>query len=263
MKRGEFSDKRGQVTIFIIIAIIIVSLVLLIYSFYPQIKSTLTGQEKNPSEYIQTCIEEDISDAVDTLSLQGGSISPENTVLYNNSNIEYLCYTTEYYRNCMIQQPLLKRHIETEIKEEISDEVDACFSAMKESYEKKGYTVKLKSGDKKVQLLPNRIISTFNYSLSLTKGESVEDYDSFNVILNNNLYELVAIAGSIINWEATYGDADVTTYMTYYPELKAEKKLISSGNKVYVITERETGNRFQFASRSQVWPAGYPTSLII
>ena len=80
---------------------------------------------------------------------------------------------------------------------------------------------------------------------------------SFNVILNNNLYELIGIANSIVEWETTLGNADTSTYMTYYNDLKVEKKVKSEGTKIYIITDRNTGNKFQFASRSQVLPAGY------
>jgi hypothetical protein len=256
-KKGE--GKRGQVTIFIIIGIIIVAAGLLIYSFYPQIKSALGGEEKNPSSYIQTCLEDEIKDAADKLSLQGGSLSPENYIMYDDSKVEYLCYTNEFYKPCVVQQPMLKQHIELEIKKEIEKSVESCFASLKSSYEKKGYSVDLKSGDKRIELFPKRIVGTFNYSLTLTKGDT-QSYDSFVVIVNNNLYELVAIANSIIAWEATYGDAEVTTYMIYYPDLKVEKNLRESGEKVYVLTDRDTGSKFQFAVRSQAWPAGYAAS---
>ncbi len=259
MKRWD--DKRGQVTIFIIIAIIIIAIALLIYSFYPQIKSTVTGEEKNPPSFIQTCLVDEMTNAADKLSLQGGSISPQNYLLYEDSKVEYLCYVNEYYRNCVIQQPMLKRHVELEIKNEIEEEVQSCFASLKESYEKKGYTVSLKIGDKRVELLPGRIVGTFNYSVTLTKGD-VQKYNSFSVVVNNNLYELVTIANSILDWEASYGDAEVTTYMTYYPQLKVEKKS-GNGGKVYVITNRNTEEKFQFATRGQIWPAGYINSTII
>ncbi len=249
-------NKRAQVTIFIIIGIIIVALGFLIYSFYPQIKSTLGGEEKNPISYIQTCLEDEIKNAVDELSLQGGTLTPENYVMFEDSKVQYLCYTNEFYRTCVVQEPMLKQHIELEIKDEIEKDVEACFASLKSSYERKGYDVDLKSGSRRIELLPRRIVGTFNYSMTLTKGDT-QSYDSFVVILNNNLYELVAIANSIIEWETLYGDAEVTAYMTYYHDLKVEKNLRESGEKIYVLTDRNVGSKFQFAIRSQAWPAGY------
>jgi hypothetical protein len=249
-------NKRGQVTIFIILAILIVVGAVLIYLFYPQITTTLGTQENTPQTYIQSCIEKEISSAVETLSLQGGSLAPENYIMYNDSKVEYLCYTNEYYKPCVVQQPMLKQHIESEIKKKISDNIVSCFSSLKSNYESQGYAVDLKSGSVNIELLPKRVISTFNYTLTTTKGDT-QKYDSFSVILNNNLYELTSIANSILQWEGNYGDAEVTAYMTYYHDLKVEKYLRSSGEKVYIITDRNTGDKFQFASRGQVWPAGY------
>jgi len=249
-------NRSGQVTIFIIIAIIIVAAGILIYSFYPQIKTSLGIQQQDPQSFIQSCIENDIKDAVNNLSNQGGNIVPDNYILYDNSKVQFLCYTNEFYRPCLVQQPMLKQHIESEVVKQISANVDSCFASMKNSYIKQGYNVDLISGNKTVELLPKRIVSTFNYSLTLTKGEDVKKYNSFVVLLDNNLYELVAIANSIINWETTYGNADPTIYMTYYHDLKVEAKSLSNG-KVYILTDRNTGNKFQFAVRGQVWPAGY------
>ncbi len=257
MSEKRVMSKKGQVTIFIIIAIIIVAVAILIYSIYPQIKTSLGTTEQNPQSFIQSCIETDIKDAVSKLSNQGGSINPENFIIYNDSKVEYLCYTGEYSRNCLIQQPMLKSHVESEIKNQIEKNADACFNSIKSSYEKQGYNVDLKEGNKRVELLPKRIVTTFNYSLTLTKGENVQRYNPFVIVLDNNLYELTAIANSIIEWEATLGDAETTTYMTYYHDLKVEKTLRGNEGKVYVITDRNTGNKFQFATRGQIWPAGY------
>ena len=104
-------SKKGQVTIFIIIAIVIIGVAILFFFLIPETKVTPGFDEQNPSAFIQTCIEDKISGAVETVSLQGGSIEPINSILYQNSKVEYLCYTTEYYVPCIVQQPLLQQHI--------------------------------------------------------------------------------------------------------------------------------------------------------
>ncbi len=255
--RLNLLGRKGQVTIFIIIAVIIVALVFLVYSFYPQIKTNFGFGEKTPQAYIQACIEENIKDAAANLSLQGGSLAPENYILYENSKVEYLCYTEEYYKTCIVQQPMLKQHIESEIENDIKEEVKTCFDSLEESYRNRGYNVNLKRGVTNIELLPQKIVSAFNSSLVLTKSGNSEKYDSFRIVLNNNLYELVGITDSILEWEATYGDAETTVYMDYYHNLKVEKKKQSDGSTVYIITDRNTENKFQFASRSVAWPAGY------
>ena len=88
--------------------------------------------------------------------------------------------------------------------------------------------------------------------------ENSDRYDSFNVALDNNLYELVSIANSILDWEVTYGDSDTTIYMDLYPDLKVDKRYLGDGTKIYIVEGREDESKFQFASRSLVLsPAGY------
>lgn len=250
-------NKKAQVTIFIIIAIIIVAGSVLVFSFLPQIQTTFGGGEVTPQSFIQTCIEKDIKNSVDVLAVQGGTMNPENYVLYKEGKIEYLCYTNEFYRTCVVQRPNLVQSIETEIEDEIKDEAEACFNSLRESYIGKGYSVDMKAGEKTIGLLPKRIVATFNYSVTMTKGGDVQSYDSFIVIMNNNIYELASIASNIVEWETTYGDSEISVYMTLYRDLKVEKILRDNGTKIYIITDLNTGDKFQFASRSQAWPAGY------
>lgn len=255
-------SKRSQVTIFIIIAIVIVALGILIYLFYPQISTSLGFAEQNPTEFMQNCVEEEIKARVSVLSLQGGSLAPTHYILYNNEKIEYLCYTGEYYKTCVMQQPMLKAHIENEIKGSIASTVNDCFSDLKSSYEKQGYNVGLNKGEVSVELLPKKIVADLGSSITLTKADT-KNYDAFRVVVNNNLYELVSIANSILNWETHYGDTETTTYMNYYHDLKVEKKKQSDGSTIYVLTDWNTGDKFQFASRSVAWPPGYGTSSVM
>ncbi len=249
-------NHRGQVTIFIIIAIIIIVIGVLIYLFYPQIKTLFKSGSQNPAAFMQTCLEDEIKDTMEIISLQGGSVNPEHFYLYQDNKLEYLCYTNEYYLTCTVQQPLLKSHIESEIENEIAEEVEACFEDLRESFENAGYDVELSSGNTIVELLPEKIVTTLTSKLTLTKGDT-EIYDSFSIVLDSNLYELVSIATSIIDWEATYGDAETTNYMNYYHDLKVEKLNQMDGSTIYILTNRDTEEKFQFASRSVAWPPGY------
>mgnify|MGYP001587717705 FL=1 len=259
-KRGSwFSNKKGQVTIFIIIAIIIVGAVVLIYVLRPGVEVGTGFDAGNPIGFIQNCLEDEIGSTVDLISKQGGSVDPEFSYLYGGSPVEYLCYTSEYYATCVVQQPLLKQHVESEIKEDISEEVASCFNNLEENYKNEGYTVTLDPGKTTVELLPKRVVTNLEgYVLTVSKAETAR-YDSFNVVLNNNLYELVSIANSIIEWETKYGSAETTVYMSYYKDLKVEKINQQDGTTIYILTDRNTGDKFQFASRSVALPPGYGT----
>jgi len=256
MKNKVVENNKGQVTLFIIIALVVVALGILIYLFFPKIKTALVSQTESPELFIQQCLEPSIKSAVQTLALQGGNLEPELYIIYEGKKVGYTCYTEEYYKTCVVQQPMLIRHIQNEIETNIKNKVTSCFDDLEKNYQQKGYTVNLQHGTFVVELMPKRIVLTSTDSLTLTKTNT-DKYDKFNVVLNNNLYELTSIANSITEWETRYGDAETTSYMTYYKDLKVEKKLQQDGTKIYILTDRNNGNKFQFASRSVVLPPGY------
>lgn len=249
--------KRGQVTIFIILAVLIVAVVGLIYTFYPKIKSTFISELKNPNAFIEDCIEEDLQAATEMVMTQGGSFDPQNYFQYKGDKIEYLCYTNEYYRTCTMQQPMLKEHIEDQIGDSISAKADQCFDELKRSYETQGYKVTLTKRDSSVELLPKRIMMVFNNTLTLQKGDNVENYEDMKVYYENDLYEFVSIVISILSSETSFGDTEVTTYMNLYRDLKVEKLKQSDGTKIFILTDLTNDNKFQFATRGIAWPAGY------
>ncbi len=268
-KRGnDFVDnfkftksKRAQVTIFIILGIIIVAVGALIYFLYPQIKSTFI-KSNDPQTFIQTCVQDAITQTISNLSMQGGSISPQNFYSYyspdlkNTYKVEYLCYTNHYYLNCEVQQPLLLSHVESEIIKNIQPTVDSCFNSLQSNYKNQGYSVNFVGGNTTVNILPGRVVVTFNDQLTLTRQNS-ERFDKFNVLVNNNLYELIMTAYNIVNSESNYGDANERLFMFYYHNLVIQKDEQSDGTKVYVLKDMNTGDIFQFAVRGGVWPAGY------
>ncbi len=248
--------KKGQVTIFIIIAIIIIIFAVLVYLFYPKITTTLGYSSKTPSQEIQDCVEPTIEEAMEKLSSQGGSIYPEFYYEFNNEKIEYLCYTNEYYKTCVMQKPLLINSIQDEIKEQIRNVSNSCFDQLEKEYKGQGYEVNFVEGETSVEIVPENIVVTYNHTLTLTKTDT-QSYKNFKVTSSSNLYQILNVAISILGFEARYGDAEITDYMNYYHNLKVEKKKQSEGTKVYVITDRDSGDKFQFATRSVAWPAGY------
>jgi len=251
------NTKKGQVTLFIIIAIAIVGLAILLYQVVPRTSTTAGVSADNPQGFLEICLEEHIESVVEAISLQGGNFEPELSIVYQGNEVSYLCYTSENFQLCSNQQPLLKKHIESEVKKNIEVQAERCFADMKTSFEDKGYGAVLNPGVTRVELLPKRVVASFdNYRLTLTKGET-EIHDSFNIILNNNLYEFVGITNSILSWEALYGDAETTTYMTYYRDLKVEKHKQTDGSTIYILTDRNTEKEFQFASRSNAIPPGW------
>ena len=251
----EVSGKRGQVTLFVILAIVIVVAGVLIYFFYPGITSTSMNFDENPNTYFQNCVEDSLEDNLILIGSQGGSIEPKGSFTYMGEEVEYLCYTNQYYAPCVVQRAALVSSMESELKDAMMETVDDCYSQMRNDYSSKGYEVNLDKKDFSVNLLPNEVDLESESVFEISKS-GTQRYEGFSVVVDNNIYELASISRGIVAWEVAYGDAEVTMFMDYFPNVKVEKFLQSDGTKIYVLTDRETGDKFQFASRSIVWPAG-------
>ncbi len=246
------NSKRSQLTIFIIIAIFILAILLII--FYPKVKRIFVPS--TPNVQLQNCLKEKLDEAVELVSKNGGSIKPVNGIMYQENKIEYLCYTNQYYQTCVNQQPLLRQHIEREILDYIKPTASECINDLKENLMKRGWKVSSGKENLKVDILPNKIKITLS-GISVTKGDTGEKYNEFSIEKRSQLYDLIMLTTSILNWEARYGDSDITTYMLYYPNIKVEKYKQSDGSKIYILTNTNSGDKFLFATRSLSWPAGY------
>ncbi len=250
-------NKRGQVTLFVIIAILIVAVVAAFYFLAPGIKTNVNPQAQTPEAMLRNCIEDSLNEAVEKVSLQGGILNPTLYYLYESNKISYVCYTEEYHTPCVVQRIFLKENIESELKTNLQDETKGCFDNLKQSYQQKGYEVQLDYKDLDVILMPKVIIFKPSTTLTLRKGGQTNLHENFDITLNNNLYELATISETLVQWETLYGDARTTDYMSLYRDIKFEKIKQDDGTTVYILTNRDSEDKFQFAVRSYVFPPGY------
>lgn len=249
--------KRGQVTIFVIIAIVIVGLILVVF-LVPKFRLTvLGGGDIAPANYIRSCLQADLEKSVIELSKKGGYSNPRGTLMYGGEEIPYLCYTSENYKTCVVQQPMIKSNFERELSALIIPKADKCFKDMVNSYESKGYSVSGGRAEGKLSIIYKKIEINFDSPLNIQKGDVKQNFNNFKVGIDSEMYDLLMIAQSIIEFESTYGDSETTTFMQYYPDLKIEKVKLSDGSKVYTLTNVVTEESFRFASRSISWPPGY------
>jgi hypothetical protein len=192
--------------------------------------------------------------------MRGGSSNPQLYYLYENQTVNYLCYTAEWYKTCTMQTPFLKQSIESEVQRNASAEIEKCMLRMEENLRNKGYTVTVIGEETPmISLVPGKVLVSFNMSINLEKDDvkTTINPSRFQTEINSNSYDMIMIAASIQNFEARYGDSTPEDYMSFYPNLRVEKKKQSDGTKIYIISDRDTQERLLFATRSQAWPPGY------
>lgn len=248
------NEKRGQVTIFIIIALIIVVAIALIFLLRRE-PTTGVSPETNPQAYIEKCMRDYTKEAVSNLSEKGGDAEPEISVTYKGKEITYLCYNANSYKPCINQMPMLIEHIQGEITDYIEPKVKECFSSLQQELEKRNYRVSLETMEISTELQPKRVIVEINRKLTITKNEETRTFNEFKAEISHPIYDLAEIAMEIVNQEAEFCNFENLGFMITYPEYDIRKDSFD-GSLIYTITDLETSNSFKFAVRGCVMPAG-------
>jgi len=259
-KRNKW-EKRGQVTIFVIIAIVIIGGIIVFFAatdYGKRIVDQVTGREIDVNSELRDCIEnnENINKNIEKILIQGGSLEPSNYYPYNDTKVDYLCYTNEFLKTCIMQKPLLMKSIEEEISQVVRADVESCFVSVKEELEARGYNVINNRGEISVEIVPGSLIYRVKKDFSVSR-ENTQRFENFEIRRNTELYQILSISTSILNSEARIGDSDPVVYMTLYPKIKVEKYKKGEGSKLYILTDRNSGDQFRFAVRSLAWPPGY------
>jgi len=254
---GEKMNKSGQLTIFIIVALVIIVGGILIYFFFPQVGDVFTGGF-NPTSELRNCIEDDLNEWIDVLSAQGGYMEPEGFIRYKGQNVKYLCYISEYHKPCLVQQPFVKNHFEKELNDLIKDKAEACVDELINNYEKRGYIISLNGNvNSSVEIIPKKMDIIIEAPMTATKNDVTQSFKKFKISKNSEMYKLLLLAQSIVDYESTYGDVETMMYTVYYPNLRMHKIKLDDGSTVYTLEDVVTKERFTFASRGLAWPAGY------
>jgi len=251
--------KEGQVTIFVIIALVIVVSIVAILYLFPDLLGDIgiSQPQLSPAVFMRTCVSEDLDPSVEKLSKQGGYANQKGSVLHNGFPVKYLCYNAQYFRPCLVQQPLIKANFEKELEGLINDKSNECLRDLKEEFESRGYTVNLPSNaDTEIDIEPGKMLIKIKAPVTVTK-DTTEGFNEFNFVRNTEIYDLLMISTSIIDYESTYGDTETALYMAYYPNLRIRKKILTEGTTIYTVEDVTTNEEFTFASRGLAWPGGY------
>lgn len=248
-------NKKAQLTIFIVIALIIVAGIALIFVIWrkPAIEISPSA---NPEIYIEKCMKDYTEEALEILMSQGGDIKPEGSVIYQSKELVYLCYNANFYRHCINQRPMLIEHIEQEITNYLGPKMRACFTSFRQELEKRNYNVDVGGMNITTDLQTRKVVITVERILEIEKNQETRKFEKFKVQVINPVYDIAEIAMEIANQEAEYCNFDTTGFMIIYPKWDIRKFRVDS-DIIYTIKEVATNQEFKFAIRSCAMPAGF------
>jgi hypothetical protein len=253
-KRG----KKAQMTIWIIIAIIVITFSLIVLFVFNPFKISFNKQTtmQKPDVFISDCMKDFIIETADIISVKGGYYEDPNIYIgYDGQKVGYLCYTNIPFTNCSNQQPFLTYFVEQQIKEQTiqSDIINRCLTNYKQDLIKKGYSVetceKINSNKFNVTFGEQKIILPIDCFVHIKKEDKNYNFDKINVEIEHPLPEFVEMAKKIIETEIETGDFPLILVQTYNPSL--EIKIERGESRVYILQKINTDKKFVFGIKNQ------------
>jgi hypothetical protein len=257
-------QKRGQLTLFIILGIVIVTGVLtyvFVFSEYA-IFNPFGKEISDPEAYMEDCLIGEIEETINSFVENNfySSEVEENYFRYNNDGVSekipYLCKVGDFYRPCINQEPNLQGKMREEIIQEIQPRVDICWGKLVSNFQRRGYTVQEDMGGIELISLEEGIRIRNPSSMVASSGGESESYSNFEMLVNTKLFKLATLATQIVNMESTLCEFDQTTWMLNFPDILIERFRGGDQTKVYTLRDRLTGEEIKFAIRTCILPAG-------
>lgn len=248
--------KRGQVVIFVIIALLLIGALLLFFALRNS-PIVQTGEEFSAQAFLGQCLRPEIVKNVDSLLDKGGLAEPKDTIIYDDKKIIYLCKNLNYYEKCVMQHPTYIDEVRRELEREIEDEIANCFTLLGDELDRRGFNVSEKELEYSAVLKQGSAEISINKEIVLSKGETSESFDNFIVIAKSPIYELLDSAQEIARQEAQFCYFENLGYNLIYREISIEKDVMSEATKIYTLTHKESGKELMIAIRGCAIPAGF------
>lgn len=247
-------NKKGQVTLFIMLAIMIVAAIVLAIYFMGGVDPE-SQTDLNPKQFIQKCVRNAVEDSVELMLMNGGQRNPSQAITYLGEEWNYLCYQGDFYLPCYNLHPMLENLIESEIEADIDRDIQECFDSMEEDFGDKGYDVSGGKTSYSVDLLPGKVAINLDKKIDLVRGESSQTFRNFDLSVMSPIYELARIAREVVNSESQFCHFEYNGYMLLYPDYEI-RRVDYSDSKIYRLIDRTTGAEFKFAVRSCAFAPG-------
>ena len=203
--------KKGQVTIFIIIAILIIALASLFFIF----KDKLIGNRLPPEiakihNSLVSCLEEDMETGIYLLESQGGYIylpnfEPGSEYMPFSSQLNFLGNSIPYWyyvsgNNIQKEQVPSKSEMEQHLEEFIENKVKTCVF---NSYYEQGYEIYIGKPNADISIQDKKVLLNLKMDFKITKGEETTSIKNHEISFNSKLGTLYNSALKVYEEEQT------------------------------------------------------------
>lgn len=209
MKKGEYIGRRGQVTIFVILAIVIVLSIILYFGLKDTLFGTSLPKNMKPvyDSYLD-CVEDITREGVYILGQQGGYIDvpdfvPGSQYRPFSSQLDFLGQPVVYWmyvsgNNIIKEQIPTKGEMQIELEDYVRERLDTCRF---EEYEQQGFGVFIENGEVDIQIKDSEVIINVQNPMTIYFENDTARINEHTVKLNIRLGKLYEQAKQLYNYE--------------------------------------------------------------
>jgi hypothetical protein len=249
--------KKAQLTLFIIMAIlIVVSVSFLFIKLSPRLNLFDRGAV-SPSEAISNCIENVIKDSEkEFFDSRDLLLDTQLVYRHNQDTMPFLCYSTEFYMPCVPQSPLFIESVRKNMENKASRELSRCVLKLKEDYERKGYTFDYSSFNFVLTFNELEISYSARVDITIFKGDETILISTKEGSVPTLLPKMLRTAETIVNYESVFCEFNHVTWQALNRDILIKRFRGGDQTKVYSLEDRNSGEEIKFAIRTCVMPAG-------
>lgn len=260
-------NKRGQLTVFIILAVLVVAgvvLAIVLMSDSDDSQAASGDQDiQSPSAFLEGCMEDDVRESMQRLRLMGGFLDASPSINFrfvNDTNpvardIAYLCYASSSGNACVTQNAALVGGMEDGLESELADTSESCFSNLKDAYRENGYSISGGIYDAENDLVFDLVQDSVEVNVNasemvLESANETRNINDFKYEISSVTYNLARVANEVVEQERQAGTVDLGQFVIDYPEYRLNYEATPDQSRIYTLTHIDTRTKFRFAVRS-------------
>ncbi len=192
---GLSGSKRSQITVFVVIAVLLIAGVSAVYLFSfikndpshrPIISGVFSSDRNKIMDAISECMKTDSQEALKIIGLQGGYYKQPK--LYDDVGWAFIPY---YYYQGQFLIPT-KEEIENQLSMYVDDKFTACLN----DYELKSSSVEYTSSKTSASITQGEVVFNIDMPVTITKEAKTEiiELKEHPVIYNSSLFDIINVA---------------------------------------------------------------------
>lgn len=248
-------QKRGQVSVFIIIGIVALAAIIFVFVLFRSFQEK-AREITNPQEYLKSqlndikkvvtrCIGDESRNPLRELSRQGGHFNPIRYVNYYGNKTTFLCAKVKDNEPCY-NMMFTKGDIDKELRPRLETSILRCIN-LQPFRENGGYTITTGNFSLDYVFSDKALLISVNYPITLTKGNVTETQRDFTKDVSTNFWKAAKLASEIVSKEARGESPSISEISPESMEFEISRTEVTGGN-LYMLVSRHTDDpTFYFA----------------